>query len=791
MYTQCPECEAAFRVTAEVLKQAAGMVRCGSCGHAFNSLAYLSEKKPEPKIPDPSIPELVPEPSSESPPTPPEPSPGPQSISAEQSAALLKTLDQLAGEDIRIEDTGVEWRVLDEKDVDDEPLADSNEQDILSDPEVTSAFRTEDEPQEATSPDLRHTDVFEPAATMVDEQGLFDDGNTQVDELLDEAPTPVDEFLSAEPADGAAAEAVDLDLGALLDDLESDDDHDIQAELDALPETPAVSEPVSVEESANTGDDDDPAPVDEATDSEPEWSADAVEYSDSETAQDFDDMPADEAAHVVEESAEPEAVEPVLRFDDNTPLPEDFLDEAVPVAAAPVDAVPAIDGPDPEALQKDIELGKADEWQALLDEFGDLLATDLDANDEQGEQKADDDWGELSEEAVDAELSRELDSLEADAGEEDADEPETHDSVTDEAIELETLDENQSDEADDHPHEAADDLIEAEAETDEPADNIIEAVTDEPANNVIEVEAKTDESIDDEQPVAEAIAEASLDEDQPAADDHVDDEQSQDEISDEAAADIEASELDIAAELYDGEPLPVDDDGGLDLTGILDPDDDGLEDHGEVDANPDDQGMPEIIELGDEPEEQPVDAPGPGHPHYVPPPSEEEQTINMLIDQDLLAIAHEDDEGFTSTIVFEQGAEPTDVDSIIMGGDDDDQPANDDVPEDDEMLAEAGTWAATTMTSRQTTMCRKTTRCSPKPANRQTKRWLRRTSRQPKSQRKARRRTSVEQPAWVRLPRFSYWRWAHRVCIKSVSNSRPIRDSAAPCNPSTARWACR
>ena len=43
MYTQCPDCNTAFRVTAEVLKQAAGKVRCGSCKHAFNALEYLSE----------------------------------------------------------------------------------------------------------------------------------------------------------------------------------------------------------------------------------------------------------------------------------------------------------------------------------------------------------------------------------------------------------------------------------------------------------------------------------------------------------------------------------------------------------------------------------------------------------------------------------------------------------------------------------------------------------------------------------------------------------------------------
>jgi len=106
MYTQCPDCEIAFKVTADVLKQAAGKVRCGGCGNAFNALAYLSEqmpKQPVAAVANSALPELTPEII--------ETDNGlPQSISAEQSAALLKTLDQLAGSDIRIEDTGVEWR---------------------------------------------------------------------------------------------------------------------------------------------------------------------------------------------------------------------------------------------------------------------------------------------------------------------------------------------------------------------------------------------------------------------------------------------------------------------------------------------------------------------------------------------------------------------------------------------------------------------------------------------------------------------------------------------------------
>ena len=118
MYTQCPECGVAFRVTAEVLKMAAGKVRCGGCGIAFNALDYLSEQKPAATpapATDGAVPELTPD-SAELEPVEP-----PKTVSAEQGAALLKTLDELAGSDIRIEDTGVEWRVLDE---DEEEVAD-------------------------------------------------------------------------------------------------------------------------------------------------------------------------------------------------------------------------------------------------------------------------------------------------------------------------------------------------------------------------------------------------------------------------------------------------------------------------------------------------------------------------------------------------------------------------------------------------------------------------------------------------------------------------------------------
>ena len=46
MYSQCPECQARFRVTAHALRAAHGTVRCGRCGCAFDALARLSDTVP-------------------------------------------------------------------------------------------------------------------------------------------------------------------------------------------------------------------------------------------------------------------------------------------------------------------------------------------------------------------------------------------------------------------------------------------------------------------------------------------------------------------------------------------------------------------------------------------------------------------------------------------------------------------------------------------------------------------------------------------------------------------------
>lgn len=196
MYTQCPDCEIAFKITADILKQAAGKVRCGGCGKAFNALSYLSEEMPKQRVSKPAeelLPELKPEIVDAK-------AGLPKSISAEQSAALLKTLDQLAGSDIRIEDTGVEWRVLDEL--------------------------------EAAAPAAGDDDV-DPAANI-------EFGATHVDEYLDDTETSIDELLTATPevvespeifeeaANGPAKTPVDElrfdDNTPLPDDFDLDDE---------------------------------------------------------------------------------------------------------------------------------------------------------------------------------------------------------------------------------------------------------------------------------------------------------------------------------------------------------------------------------------------------------------------------------------------------------------------------------------------------------------------------------------------------------------------------------------
>jgi predicted Zn finger-like uncharacterized protein len=241
MYTQCPDCDTAFRVTAPDLQRAAGRVVCVGCTREFNALERLTEDAPA--APD----------------------------RADDERAIFETLDELTGPDeIRIEDTGVEWRVIVEDDSADEGLLQADD--------------SEAEPDWRSSGRWYIADITgEP------------DGETEV--ALD---------------DGA-------DTGRPDSDRE-------------LPPHSRVS-------------DESPEPLLE-----------------------------DAGTSSLQESLQlPPAVRggDVQRYDDNTPLSDDFIDErepGVPQRRAEDRIEPR--SPEADEAQVDLALGEPDDWMELLDEVG-------------------------------------------------------------------------------------------------------------------------------------------------------------------------------------------------------------------------------------------------------------------------------------------------------------------------------------------------------------------------------------------------------------------------------------
>ena len=322
MYTQCPDCSTAFRVTADVLKQAAGKVRCGGCGIAFNALEYLSEadagssrRRRNPRSP---VPELTPEPLATK--------GAPMAISAEQSAALLKTLDELAGSDIRIEDTGVEWRVLDDDDDD----------------------------------ELRADDA---AAAL------------GVDELLDESPTPVDQFLTKTPNQIEAGEIFEESANAPaqtpVEELRFDDntplpdDFDLDDASSYRPEAAAAAGAAVGAHSETTLDaehprDVDDSPVDIALGDPDEWADILGEFTEPPKPY----VPPLEAELSALEEVLPEEardVEPAVAEESETPLDMD-TQFALQAEAMGID-LSGMHASHVEALQEDAE--KIDNAAAL------------------------------------------------------------------------------------------------------------------------------------------------------------------------------------------------------------------------------------------------------------------------------------------------------------------------------------------------------------------------------------------------------------------------------------------
>lgn len=588
MYTQCPDCATAFRVTAEVLKQAAGKVRCGGCGNAFNSLDFLSEQKPaQPPQRDDNIilPELKPELQSED-------IEAPRSISAAQSAALLKTLDQLAGSDIRIEDTGVEWRVLDE----------DSEQSGIGIVAVETDAPEDDDFAASESPQALEMQI------------------DVVDELLDNTPTPIDEFLTRTPEVVEAAEV-------FLDDAKAQK-----------------------------------SPLDE------------------------------------------------LRFDDNTPLPDDFdLDDEssyAPVTsddpitgAVALGLEPNDDFAEPDAA--DITLSEPEEWQDLLGEFADL-ANDVAAPLERGESAQrltsavathGDHWSDepiaANDQRTAQDSPRPMDErLEQNAVRDvDVDVPldvDTQFALQAEALGIDLSGMHKRDD-DETLSELSDDVADGDAELSladeshrqESDGNVIAENDVSLSEHVLAEDDFSDEDLADQHDTNAVAKESALDSDddndasqlalENATDDALDaardaEQGLYDDMSDDAIADSESDDQD---------------DARLDLSAINDVSDDSQSNDGapldesSIAALADDKNVIErsrsideaLAQLEAQQYEQDTAELGEetASEIYVPPQTEDEQTINRMIDQDLLSMAVQDEDGFASTIVFANNEEERDA----------------------------------------------------------------------------------------------------------------------------------
>ncbi len=383
MYTQCPDCGTSFRVTAVVLKQAAGKVRCGGCGNAFNALAYLSESKPhvtERTEVDESLPELVPDAAESRSGGP------PAAISPEQSAALLKTLDQLAGEDIRLEDTGIEWRVLGADEEDESSVDDLLQNTPTTVDEFLTKTPTEVEAgeifEDAEPAGVEAVEVFEgadePANQTSAEELRFDDNTGLPDDFdVDGIPSPPS---APEPKPEPEPERVQVDLafgdpsewGALLDEVSTAEiaEPSEEAPLDIDTQFDLQAEAMGIDLSGMHEQPEEP------------------DFSDSTGALEFELTKAQAAAN--EEAAEAAAAEADPEDEEETSIDDDLIAAAFENEKAAVAAGELIEEEEAEAeegLEVSEELGKEEELEEdeepeedenLIEDFEDSTDEDLD-----------------------------------------------------------------------------------------------------------------------------------------------------------------------------------------------------------------------------------------------------------------------------------------------------------------------------------------------------------------------------------------------------------------------------
>jgi hypothetical protein len=266
-----------------------------------------------------------------------------------------------------------------------------------------------------------------------------------------------------------------------------------------------------------------------------------------------------------------------MRFDDDTPLPDDFdFDfDSEPAESGSAAAVEVREAPaEPDTVQVDLAFGEPEDWEDLLgevdeDELAETEATVIAPDDDEAETGEDEPLPD-----VDTQFATQAEAMGIDLSGVYAQAEESAEKAAEESAGESTID---------------DDLIAAAFEAE--AKLAEEEPREESADTIIGIEEDADGDSDDE------FSDLDLDVDE--LDDLI-------EARDKELVASTEEDAKLAAELGLDEELESEDD------------------------------KPELV---------------------VPPLTEEEQTINMMIDQDLLAIAVEDEDGFASTIVQKQTSE--------------------------------------------------------------------------------------------------------------------------------------
>jgi predicted Zn finger-like uncharacterized protein len=196
MYTQCPQCQTVFRVTATMLKAARGKVRCGRCAHVFNALTFLIDTEEEPT-------------TTPTPAGPPSQAP-PPSTTSRPSAAEKRYDDNTPFEE---EEEALEARARPEE-TKQEPVRVARAADAQAEP--TNFELIEEAGEEIIlDSDPGAPDPIDGASDEVDELVLEDAGPLSVEEgSIDEDLTVEDASADEELAEEQAESPVDEELQA-------------------------------------------------------------------------------------------------------------------------------------------------------------------------------------------------------------------------------------------------------------------------------------------------------------------------------------------------------------------------------------------------------------------------------------------------------------------------------------------------------------------------------------------------------------------------------------------------